>query len=284
MEPRGTIERLMQGAIDFHVHAGPDPYHKRRLNVLDLATQGRTMGMRAIVAKNHQFGTAGLAALVNELVSDFRLIGSLCLNRETGGLNQEVVEAVIKGGAKVIWMPTTSSTVDSKGKPGISLLDENERLLPVVVTILEIIKAHGAVLGTGHASLKEIFALTAEAQKLGVRITITHPMTSGFGCKLTIEQQQELVSMGAVIEHCFAACMPVLGGMNPKLMVDYIRTLGADNCILDTDTGQDVNPSPPEAFRSMVGTMLHFGLSEDELERLVKTNPARLLGLEEYGG
>jgi hypothetical protein len=280
MEPVGKIESLMDGAIDFHVHAGPDPYHKRRLNVLDLAHQGKALGMGAIVAKNHQFGTAGLTALVNEMVPDFLMVGSLCLNRETGGINPEVVEAAIKGGARVIWMPTISSVIDSKGKPGISLLDDEEKLLPAVVTILELIKAHDIVLGTGHVSLKEIYALTAEAMRLGTKITITHPMATGFGCKLTLEQQQELVSMGAVIEHSFVTCMPVLGGMNPKLMVDYIKVLGAEHCILDTDMGQDANPSPPEAFRSMVGTMLQFGLSEEELERLVKKNPAELLGLD----
>ncbi|OPY76326.1 MAG: hypothetical protein A4E64_01575 [Syntrophorhabdus sp. PtaU1.Bin058] len=280
MEPGGMIEGLMDGAIDFHVHPGPDPYHKRRLNVLDLALQAKAMGMRAIVAKNHQFCTANLAALVNEMVPGFLMIGSLCLNRETGGINPDVVEAAIKGGTKVIWMPTSSSTMDSKVKPGIPLLDDKEKLLPAVTTILELIKAHDIVLGTGHVSLKEIYALTAGAKRIGARITITHPMTTGFGCTLTVEQQKELVAMGAVIEHSFVACMPVLGGMNPKLMVDCIKTLGAENCILDTDMGQNANPSPPEAFRSMVGTMLQFGLSGEEMEQLIKVNPARLLGLE----
>lgn len=279
MESGGTIEQLMNGAIDFHVHAAPDPFHKRRLNVLDLALQAKALGMRAVVAKNHQFGTAGLAALVNQIVPDFLVVGSLTLNREAGGLNPEVVEAAVKGGARVVWMPTLSSVIDSKGKPGISLLDEQGRLLPVVMTILEIIKEHDITLGTGHVSLKEIFALTAEARRLGGKITITHPMATGFGCRLTLEQQEELVSMGAVIEQCFVSCMPVLGGMNPKTMVDCIRALGSEHCILSTDMGQDANPSPPEGFRSMVGTMLQFGLSEKEMEKLIKTNPGRILGL-----
>jgi hypothetical protein len=124
MEQKGLIEQLMNGAIDFHVHAGPDPYHKRRRNVLELAQEGKALGMRAIVVKNHQFGTAGLAALVNEIVPDFLIIGSLCLNRETGGINPDVVEAAIKGGARVVWMPTGSSVLDSKSKPGIRLIDE----------------------------------------------------------------------------------------------------------------------------------------------------------------
>jgi hypothetical protein len=280
MNSLGTIERLMNGAVDFHVHAGPDPYHKRRLNTLELAYQGKALNMRAIVAKNHQFGTAGLAALVNEVVPDFQIIGSLCLNRETGGLNAEVVDAAIRGGSRVIWMPTTSSMVDSKNKPGIPLLDDSGKLLPVIHAILEIIKTHDAVLGTGHIALKEIYALTAEAKRLGVKITITHPMSTGFGCTLHLEQQKELVAMGAIIEHSFVACMPVLGGMNPKLMVECIKAVGAEHCVLDTDMGQDANPSPPEAFRSMVGTMLQFDLSEQELDLLIRRNPARLLGLE----
>jgi hypothetical protein len=281
MEPVGIIEQLMHGAIDIHVHAGPDPFHVRRLNALDLALQAKAMGMRAVVAKNHQFGTAGLATLVNEMVPDFHLIGSLCLNRETGGLNPEVVEASIRGGARVIWMPTTSSTGDSKGKPGISLLDEHERLLPVVTTIVEIVKAHDAVLATGHISPKEIFALADEAHRIGAKIVITHPLPTGFNCTLTIAQQQELVSLGAVIEHCFVSCLPgKFGGMSPATIVEAVRRLGAGNCILSTDTGQDTNPPPPEAFRSMVGNMLQFGLSVEELEKLTKTTPARLLNLD----
>jgi hypothetical protein len=280
MNSVGIIDQLMNGSIDFHVHAGPDPYHKRRLNVLELAYQGKVLNMRAIVAKNHQFGTAGLATLVNEIVPDFQIIGSLCLNRETGGLNPEVVDAAIRGGSRVIWMPTNSSMVDSKNKPGIPLLDDKGKLLSAVHTILEIIKTHDIVLGTGHIALQEIYALTAEANRLGAKITITHPMSTGFGCTLNPEQQKELVAMGAIIEHSFVACMPVLGGMNPKLMVECIKAVGAEHCILDTDMGQDVNPAPPEAFRSMVGTMLQFGLSERELDLLIRKNPAKLLGLE----
>jgi hypothetical protein len=274
-----AIDRLMRGAIDFHVHAGPDPFRERRLDVLDLAHQSRDAGMRAVVVKNHQYGTALLAQLVNKIVPGFMLIGSLSLNREAGGLNPEIVEAAAKAGARVVWMPTTSSVSDSKAKPGISLLDREESLLPEVIGILEIIKKDGMVLGTGHVSVEEIYALTAGARQLGVKVTITHPLTTGFGCKLSLQQQQELVSMGAVIEHSFVACMPVLGGMSPKIMVDHIKATGAEHCILDTDFGQFLNPSPPDGFRMMISTMLQFGLSEEEMELLVKTNPERLLGL-----
>jgi hypothetical protein len=278
-----SVERLMKDAVDFHFHAGPDPYHPRRVDVLDLALQAKEAGMKAIVAKCHQFGTAPLAYLVNKLVPGFTLIGSLTLNREVGGLNPEVVEVSAKYGAKVIWMPTSSSVVE-KGKTNsgraISLIDGEKKLLPPVVSILEIIKENDMVLGTGHISIPEINVVTTEAKRMGIKVTITHPLNSSFGSMLTMDQQKELVAEGRVyIEHCFVSCMPVLGGMSPRIIVDHIKAVGEEHCILSTDFGQAIHPNLPEGFGMMIANMIQFGLSEKELEILVKVNPSKLLGL-----
>lgn len=290
MNSKATIERLMTGAVDFHVHADPDPYHERRLDVLDLALQAKEFGMKAVVAKCHHFGTAPLVHIVNKMVSGFMLIGSLTLNSGVGGLNPEVVEVAAKAGARVIWMPTYSSVVDSekgikdrpnqtKSSEGISLIDDNGELLPQVMSILQIIKENNMVLGTGHVALEEIFAVTTQARRMGIKTTITHPLNSSFGTVLTIQQQKDLVDMGAYIEHCFVSCMPILGAMSPKMIVDHIKAVGEKNCILSTDLGQVLNPSPPEGFRMMIANMLQFGLSEKELEALIKINPSKLLDL-----
>jgi hypothetical protein len=276
-----SLDQLMQGAIDFHVHADPDPYHSRRLDVLDLALQAKEAGMKAVVAKCHHYGTAPLVYLVNKIVPGFTLIGSLTLNSEVGGLNPEVVEVAAKSGAKVIWMPTSSSVVERKkrGSAGISLVDSGGKLLPSVISILEIIRENNMVLGTGHISIPEIYAITAEGIRRGVKVTITHPLNSHFGSVLTLEQQKELGKMGAYIEQCFVSCMPVLGGMSPKILVDHIKGVGEEHCILSTDFGQALHPAPPEGFRMMVANMIQFGLSEKEIEILVKVNPSKLLNL-----
>jgi hypothetical protein len=277
-----SLGQLMQGAIDFHVHADPDPYHSRRLDVLDLALQAKEAGMKAVVAKCHHYGTAPLVYLVNKIVPGFTLIGSLTLNSEVGGLNPEVVEVAAKSGAKVIWMPTSSSVVDRKkrGSAGISLVDSGGKLLPSVISILEIIRENNMVLGTGHISIPEIYSVTAEGIRRGVKVTITHPLNSHFGSVLTLEQQKELGKMGAYIEQCFVSCMPVLGGMSPKVLVDHIKAVGEEHCILSTDFGQALHPTPPEGFRMMVANMIQFGLSEKEIEILVKVNPSNLLGID----
>ncbi len=152
-------------------------------------------------------------------------------------------------------------------------------MLPETISILEVIKENDMVLGTGHISVPEIYELTKKAREMGIKITITHPLTSGFGDRLTMEQQKELVSMGAYIEHCFVACMPVLGGLDPKIMIEHIRAVGSKHCILSTDFGQGVHPLPSEGFRMMVSYMLHYGLSAEEIEVMIKENPSRLLGL-----
>ena len=46
-----------------------------------------------------------------------------------------------------------------------------------------------------------------------------------------------------------------------------------------SDLGQAFNPTPTEGFRMMVANMFRFGLTEKELEILVKVNPGRLLKL-----
>jgi hypothetical protein len=202
------------------------------------------------------------------------------LNREVGGLNPDVVQAAARAGARVVWMPTISSVVDARGSAGIALIDGEKKLLPEVFRILEIIRSNGMVLATGHVSLNEIFALVSAATEVGAKAIVTHPLTKGFGCQCTLQEQQQLASMGAFIEHCFVACMPVLGGLDPGIMVEHIKAVGVDHCILSSDFGQLVNPSPPEGFRMMIAVMLQFGLSEAEIEMLVKKNVERLLGLE----
>ncbi len=291
-----TVDQLMRGAIDFHVHASPDPLRERRLDAVNLALQARDMGMRAIVIKCHHYGTAPVASIVNQITPDFLLIGSLVLDAGVGGLNPAAVEVAARAGAKVIWMPTFSSVVDTKRRmedphyplaatktasgEGISLIGDDGKLVPQMAPILEMIKSSNIVLATGHISVPEIYAVTNEAGRMQVKVTITHPLTTVAGSPLTVEQQQELVSKGAYIEHCFNACLPPGQTVSPIVMVEHIKAVGAEHCILSTDFGQYYNPAPPEGFRMMLANMLMSGLSEKELEILVKVNPVKLLDLD----
>lgn len=81
-----------------HVHHAPDLTMPTRADAIDTARQAREMGMRALVLKNSCYPTAPLAALVNQLVPEVKVFGSICLNYEVGGLNSDALEASAKLG------------------------------------------------------------------------------------------------------------------------------------------------------------------------------------------
>jgi predicted TIM-barrel fold metal-dependent hydrolase len=199
-------------------------------------------------------------------------------------LDTDVVETAAKLGAKIVWMPTTSSTYDymhNASKPdGISILTASGKLVPSVRKILDIARDHEMVVASGHLPVKEAFVLVEEAvNRRLTRIVATHALGWGVDTYFTREQILKIADMGAFVEYCFVTTMPE-GGLTPKQMVESIKAVGARRCILSTDLGQMHNPSPVDGLRMAIVAMLKYGLSEAEIEIMVKTNPARLLGLD----
>lgn len=287
----GDIDDILRGSIDMHLHHSPDSLLKRRLDALQIAKQARELGMRGIVLKSHDYPTAALAHLVNQLVPEFSCFGSLCLDYETGGLNTATVETSAKLGAQVVWMPTFSAA-NSRSRvahllgiklpgEGITILRDG-KLVPEVTDILHIIKDYDMVLATGHLSPGEIFALAEAAKRIGLpKMIITHALERGaVDESLGLEAQQQLASEGAFIEHCLVTLMPTGDKLDPSQMVAAIRAVGAEHCIMSTDFGQIYHPPAPEGMRMFIDTMLRYGLTQAEIELMVKVNPARLLGLD----
>ncbi|MFC1909142.1 DUF6282 family protein [Chloroflexota bacterium] len=280
-----VIEELLQGAIDTHIHHGPDIKMERRVDALQAARQAQEVGMRAIVLKNHAYPTASLAYILNLVVPDIAVFGSITLDFEAGGLNTYALEASARLGAKIVWMPTVSSANDMKRRnppeEGTDILNEDGNLLPVVDEILDIVKNYGMVLATGHISAPESFALVDAAVKKDVgKIVVTHPLMEWFGACLSLEEQGQMVEKGAFLEHTFVPVLPLSERLDPMKIVESVKSVGAEHCILSTDLGQNFNLAPAEGMRMMIATMLRCGLTEEEIELMVKVNPARLLGLD----
>src|SRR5512136_2667235 len=106
---RPDLDDLLRGAIDMHLHPGPDMF-PCRVDALEAAKQARQVGMRAIVIKNHTYPTTPLAMMVAQLVPEVAVFGSICLDDDIGGLNADAVEKHAGMGARVVWMPTFSSS------------------------------------------------------------------------------------------------------------------------------------------------------------------------------
>ena len=60
-------------------------------------------------------------------------------------------------------------------------------------------------------------------------------------------------------------------------LADSIRKIGPDRCVLTTDFGQPENPPPAEGMRMAIASLLQAGLTAEEITKVVKDNPLRLL-------
>ena len=278
-----NADRLMEGAMDIHVHFAPDPKVERRGSAIDVAQQAKDMGMRGLVLKSHEYPTHPVAYTASQAVPDITLIGGVALDLEVGGLNPMAVESTALMGGRMVWMPTYSARADRQRKGltgGISLLDDKSQLVPEVFAILELGKAHDMVLATGHISTEESMALVAEARNLVInRVVVTHATTMAFWNGMTVEDMKALASMGAYIEHCLHVMMPLTNRMPPKELAETMSAIGLENCIVSSDFGQDHHPMPAEGLRMGVATLLQAGMEEVEVGLLVKDNPSRLLGI-----
>jgi len=273
-----------------HMHPGPAA-GPCRVDAIEAARQAQLAGMRAIVLKSHSYTAAAVAVIVNQLVPGIKVFGSVCLDYEIGGLNSHALQSAAMLGAKVVWMPTFSSANSIKmmralGLPlegeGISLLDKTGKLKPEIAPILSLIKKYNMVLATGHISPQETFILINEAQSIGIKkIVVTHPTDKEFAEKhFNIDDLQQLAKMGAFIEFTLVGLLPNEFCHDPVQISKIIKTIGPEHCIVSTDLGQPQNPLPVEGMRLFIATLLHHGITQKEVELMVKVNPAKLLDLD----
>lgn len=288
---------LLRGAIDLHTHSAPSLF-ARLLDDIGLAEQARAAGMRAVLYKAHEQDTTGRAALVRKAVPGIEAFGGVVLNHIAGGLNPHAVDAAIKLGARMVWMPTFSAqrhldyyggshyggAMRPKAGPrpverGLTVLGDRGELRPEVGEILGLIAEADICLSTGHLGLDEIRVLVPAARRAGVKkLLITHPDLSLSG--IPPEAQKALADEGAIIEKDVNTLTPPWTSIGLEALIKSIREIGPARCVLATDYGQLHSPAPVEGLRIFIQLCLEQGLSPEEIRSMVAVNPARLLGLE----
>ncbi len=272
---------LLEGAIDIHVHASPDPDAARRLDARALARLARRAGMAGLVLKSHEYPTAPLAWALAGEAAPLTLYGGLSLDHGVGGLNPEAVRVSLRIGAKVVWMPTFDAAQwreyrpasQARTGPALRVLDADGRLLPEVMTILDMISAHDAVLASGHLSVEETLVLLREARLRSIRCVVTH---AAFW--FPVEAQRTLAAMGAYIEQCAMPSFAEGGDAAFEQVAEQVRAVGVEHVILSTDLGQAQNPAPPIGLGMWADYFVMSGFSEEDVGRMLRENPATLLG------
>jgi hypothetical protein len=282
------------GVIDFHVHSHPDVFG-RNMDDLDIAQLARAKGLRGIVLKNHVTTTADRAALVMKVVPGIEVWGGIVLNNAVGGINPNAVEWMHRmygGRGKIVWLPTFEADrhVKMLVKPDATglVVAPGGKVTPEMEAILKIIARENLVLATGHVHPEEIIAVTRRGRELGVKnIIVTHGLTNIPG--LTMEQAKQVTQMGAMIEVCFLqfltgpnasqAWMTHWTNIGAKHVAQAVKELGAGSLVLSSDLGQTGNMTHPDGLETMIAAVKREGVSDADVDLMMRKNPAKLLGL-----
>ncbi len=276
-------ENPLAGVIDIHVHCAPDST-PRSIDAIDLARLAKSRGMRGLVLKNHYQPTSSLAYVVRKEVPGIEVFGGVDLNLSVGGMNPAAVEhmaATTGGYGRFVWM----STFDSEAQVRYSKQDrpfvrvaQNGQLLPETRQVIAVIAKHNLVMATGHPTPEEALMMIREGRAQGVRhMVVTHAMIAPI--HMSDAQMLEAANMGAYIEFVYNG---LIGPAKEFTFKDYaraIRYVGVEHCILSSDMGQPSNPLHPDGLVALFDGLKREGITEAEIDRMAKENPARLLGL-----
>ena len=288
----------IQGAYDLQVHVAPDVI-ERRIDDVGLAKEFLARGLKGFVLKSHYFPTAERAEVVNRAVPGIEAFGAITLNHSIGGLNPVAVELAGRSGAKIVWMPTVDAANETAGRvdgpstklpfwakiqrelaatgiapPPLTVIDGDGTINRAARSCLELIARHDMILATGHLGRHEIFPLVRAAREMKLRkVLVTHAEFPSQN--LSGQEQLELAEMGAFIEHCFTTMHT---GKAPwEVVLDSIRKVGPERCVLSTDLGQTINPPVSDGFAMFAQTLLDGGFSVEEIRRMGVTNPGELI-------
>ncbi len=162
----------------------------------------------------------------------------------------------------------------------IDVLNDDGSLKEELTPIFDLIIEHDSSLATGHISMEEAKAVVREAAGRGVKkIIVTHPMASFVN--YSVDDMKEILDLGATwLEHTFNdTTRQVSHAITRDALFGGIKAIGAEHCIMSTDSGQWLNPVPVQQMGIFIQDMLNFGFSERDIEIMVKDNPAKMLGL-----
>jgi Family of unknown function (DUF6282) len=285
----------MQGAVDVHVHSEPDLF-PRIADDVGVARHAASLGLRAISLKCHSERTTSRAYMTMQQVPGIQVVGGIVLNRAVGGINPDAVEAALHLGARHVWMPTTdaanhartfgatgaydkqASTMARTADAGIEVFEADGKPIDGLYDVLDLVAQHRAILSTCHLSVREIVRLVSTARERGVeKIMITHPFFKVPA--LDLDTLKQLVAQGAYAEFGYCTVSPMWNHAPLTRVVDAIKEIGPERCILMSDGGQRHNPMPAECLRVFAQSVYESGVSEDGVMLMIKDNPLGLLEL-----
>jgi hypothetical protein len=298
------------GAIDIHCHATPS-----QQDPLSLAKLANLSGMGGLLFKSIGSSNERAAGAVQKLreelapwaqendIEPLKMWAGYGIARGPSISTPEQVAKQIADGVVAIWMPIANSATtlnkigtwttlwdresprrhsdplpwDFSVKVGQYTLDERGELKTQIKEIFRVIADGGVAVSFAHASHAEIEAMANEVARLNIkRAFIDHPFSPFVD--LSLEMMKQYAAAGIYLNFTYDEISPLLG-VDPARMAQYIREVGTRYVTLSSDAGEPLFPNSVECIRLIRGYMRAFGLTEEQIEEVSVTNPARLAGL-----
>jgi hypothetical protein len=292
------------GAIDLHVHCGPEGI-PRRFDAVSLAEHVQQSRLGGVVLKSHITSTSNWAEMAHRLTGT-RLYGSIVLNHYLGGINPMAVRGALGPATegipylKVVWLPTIHAAAHLKARHhegeaydippewcgGVvsNLAQPIAQVEPINVLapglqqslddVLRLVAQYDLILATGHVGRAEVFHTVERAFELGVRkIIVTHPCYDPPA--LDNEDLRTLAASGAYVELSYILIN--LGMVTLGETAEIMRRVGAVHTILSTDMGQVDRETPAEGLAKFGAGLLAHGIPLEDITTSMKTNPRALL-------
>ncbi len=283
----GVENAFLRGAIDMHVHAEPCSLAPRNQDYTQVAIDAAHAGMRAVVRKDHFYSTVGEAYAIQRHVDSLVVTGALTHRIEVYGgvpiaqsLDAAQIERALRfPQMKMIWLNPVG---------GEALVDDG-KVRPEAERILHLARDHNLGLNLGqpsHSRAKNpglddyegLAPLADRVREIGAKAVLDHPLSS-----FEVKQVESLTGDGV---YAGLFCYPSLPSVikapvaDPERTLELVQHIGAAQCVIASDMGTLLEPTQLEAMRIMVRLLLAFELRREEIEVMLKDNPARLLGLE----
>jgi len=292
-----ALLKVLDGTVDLHCHSGPSPF-PRRIDHVEASYDGARINMRAILVKSHHHNTVMDVLAMKTQLKDAPtpVYGGVALNSEVGGINPSAVAMAINMGGRCVWGPTVSAGqhirahTHDDGFPTAggnlyemeeSIFNEHGDVSADTDTVTRLVADAGILLTGGHLHGEAMKALFKTASGNGVkRLLLHHPDYIVNAAENDIE---EMLGYGAFVEHELAMYHPEVTavGWPIEQLVGWIKKIGPERTVINSDLGQQGNPLPVDGYLLIVQQLLDHGIPAADVRQMICRNTAYLLGLEE---
>lgn len=305
------VNELIKGGIDIHLHGAPSSgWLPGRPTLVETAITASEMQMKALVFKDLNGKVNNCAIIIQDMLerlaeekakqgitlTPVQLFGGIVLNYPVGGINPAAVKSALEyGRCKMVWLPSSDAAHQYRlgGRSGgISVSDGKGNLTAEMIEVLRLIEDYNqksggdrACLSCSHVSNAEKFDILRFIRKHDMDIDVCIDHCTQELTLVTPEEAKEMIDLGAYLEFASASCVPWPGMQDWVIAFDYsfnlikelIREKGPDHLIIISDAGQPGNEHEG-SIRNFIKTLLSQGISEQDINKMFKENPGRILG------